>query len=340
MKRAIKGIITGSRLLLRLLDGFGRDLPRVIVYHRFAPPGARIPHRVSADELAWQLDTICRDFRVISLAECIEYYTRYGTWPKQSVVLTIDDGYRDMYEWAYPELLKRKLTATFFVTTRFVDGDIWLWPDRLDYAIGKTTRKVVSIATKDAGFNLPLQNDQQKALVWKGFSDHCISVSNNEREEFIMKVEAALEVCPPTSPPPEYSALTWDELCEMHHNGIEIGSHTMNHPILSRIAPDLLDNEITNSKMVIEEHLGSAIKSFCYPNSAPEDINDLVVSAVRKAGFTGAVFGSDLASWEPYRVPRMGVTDDRNDFLWKVYSGEFLSLTTARLISENHRISL
>lgn len=326
MKRAVKKLITGSRLLLRILDRVITDMPRVLVYHRFAPPGVKIPHRVSVDQFAWQLDAIIRDFKVISLAECTEHFTTHGAWPKRSVVLTIDDGYRDMYEWAYPELLKRKLPATFFVTTRFINGDIWLWPDRLEYAVKNTTQKKISISTEEMTSTFPLQDDRQKAAAWKAFSDYCISISDQKKKEFLHMVEAIAEVSLPSSPPTEYAASNWDEIREMHRNGIEIGSHTTNHPILSKIDPSALESEIAASRLFIEQQLGEEIQSFCYPNSAPDDINAAVVAAVSMAGFCGAVFGCDLSRWEPYRIPRMGITDDRGDFLWKIHSGEALSI--------------
>jgi peptidoglycan/xylan/chitin deacetylase (PgdA/CDA1 family) len=327
LKRIIKGTITGSRPLLRMLNCLGTDRPRVLVYHRFAPPGTKIPHRVSADEFGWQLDMILRDFKVISLAECSSYFAEKGCWPNKSVVLTIDDGYRDTFLWAYPALLKRKLTATFFVTTRFIDGDFWLWPDRIEYAIHHSRQTSVSIAHGDTIFTFPLQNEQQKAAAWKAFSDFCIKISDAERQQFINQLETTLEVSIPISPPPEYAASPWNEIIEMHRNGIEIGSHTVSHPILSKIEPSCLNREIASSKAYIEQQLASEIHSFCYPNSAPGDINADVVASVRDAGFTGAVFGSDFSVWDPYRIPRMGVSNDRNDFTWKIYGGETFFMT-------------
>jgi len=333
MKRAVKRFITGSRPLLRLLNRFGGEMPRVLVYHRFAPPDVRIPHRVSADVFAWQLDMICRDFRVISLEECVDYFTLKEVWPKGAVVITIDDGYRDMFQWAYPELLKRKLPATFFVTTRFIDGDIWLWPDRLEYALRNSACSRITIAHGSSHFDFSLQNDEQRAEAWKAFSDHCIGVSDSERQGFIADLESFLNVHMPSSPPSEYSASSWDELRKMHQNSIEIGSHTTNHPILSKIDPSQLDTEITISKQLIEQQLGSEIHSFCYPNSAPGDINAAVVFAVRNSGFSSAVFGTDLSRWEPYRIPRMGVTNDRHDFLWKVYGGELINFVQKGVVA-------
>ncbi len=54
---------------------------------------------------------------------------------KNAVVITVDDGYLDFYEIAFPALREAGLPATLFLTTRFVDGDIWLWPDQVRYIL-------------------------------------------------------------------------------------------------------------------------------------------------------------------------------------------------------------
>jgi len=235
MKSFVKRIITGSRILLRMLDRLGGDIPKVLVYHRFTRAGENLPHRVSADEFAWQLDVIRRDFDTMSLSECAGYFINKGKWPERTVVLTIDDGYRDMYIYAYPELLKRGMPATFFVTTRFIDGELWLWPDRLDYALESATPHSITINIDDKSHEYYLRDEVQRKAAWKLCSDYCISLSDADRIAFIDRLEKTLGGPPPLSPTMEYAASTWNEICEMHRNGIEIGSHTSNHPILSKI---------------------------------------------------------------------------------------------------------
>jgi peptidoglycan/xylan/chitin deacetylase (PgdA/CDA1 family) len=131
LKKRTKKIITNSEILLKLLKMLTGDMPRVFVWHRFAAPMENKYGHVSADVFGWQLDQIRQDFQVLSLGEMLDYYNQHGKWPKRCVVLTIDDGYRDFCQWAYPELRKRGMKATFFVTVNFVEGKIWLWPDRL-----------------------------------------------------------------------------------------------------------------------------------------------------------------------------------------------------------------
>ena len=322
LKKRIKHVITNSRILLRLLRLLSGDMPKVFVWHRFSAPGENIFNRMSADEFGWQLDQINRDFQVLSFGEMLEYFNRHGNWPRRCVVLTIDDGYRDFYRWAFPELKKRGMKATYFATVNFVEGKIWLWPDRLQWVLDATGLSGVTLKLHDETHIYPLVNQRDKTVVWKTCSDHCITLPDEQKEMFIRSLEEALQVSCPEVPTEEYRAVTWAELREMGNHGIEIGSHTMNHPILSRIGPEILKEEVCGSREILREKLDQEISTFCYPNSAPGDITGDVVEQVRNAGYSGAVFGIDLKTWDPYQVPRMGVSAGRADFLWKLYGGE------------------
>jgi len=239
-------------------------------------------------------------------------------------VITIDDGYRDFYLYAYPELRKRSIPATLFPAVNFIEGRIWLWPDRLAAALESLITGSITVTAHGDVLNLTWTNDEERSRVWKSLSDLCISLPDCLRQAVIRQVEKLLGGELPVVLPEEYAPCSWAELQEMTGNDIEIGSHTMNHPILSRIPTASLEHEITDSKRVLEQKLGQTIKTFCYPNSGPGDVNEAVVAAVKKTGYLGAVFGTDLKTWDPYRVPRLGVSEDRTDFLWKLAGGEIL----------------
>ena len=64
-----------------------------------------------------ELDAL-RAFRAIPLHELLR-----GPPPQPAVVLTFDDGTEDAVSVVLPELVKRKLTATFFITTGFIADD-------------------------------------------------------------------------------------------------------------------------------------------------------------------------------------------------------------------------
>ncbi len=300
------------------LNHFIGDFPKVLMYHRFSDSG------ISGQEFGWQLDQISQCHTVITLSDCLRQFHAQGAWPKNVVVLTIDDGYLDFYEVAFPELRKRGLPATFFVTVNFIDQKIWLWPDRLRYSIENTKKKTLEINLFDKKTSIPIGGLENNLAAWHILGEHCLVLPDNEKWSFISSVESDLEVNLPRVPPHEFAACAWDNLKEMMEFGIEIGSHTLDHPILSHVPSDRLDDEIVLSKHTIEHRLNMTVQTFCYPNGRPEDINDTIVQVVKDAGYLGAPLGSDLNSWDPFHIPRMGVSRDRTDFLSKLKGLEFL----------------
>ncbi len=58
---------------------------------------------------------------------------------------------------------------------------------------------------------------------------------------------------------------TWDQIAEMACGGIDIGSHTVTHPDLTRLQPEEAETEIRSSRRMIEDRLGRLVSSFAYP---------------------------------------------------------------------------
>lgn len=79
-------------------------------------------------------------------------------------------------------------------------------------------------------------------------------------------------------------SLTADERQEIakHH---EIGSHTLRHPLLTRIALGLARAEIYRSKDYLEQEFGRPITAFCYPRGYA---NPEIQQLVKEAGYTHA----------------------------------------------------
>ena len=61
------------------------------------------------------------------------------------------------------------------------------------------------------------------------------------------------------------SMLSWYEILEMHQWGIDFGAHTLTHPDLTRLPVDRIENEIVESKRIIENALSAPVVCFAYP---------------------------------------------------------------------------
>jgi len=113
--------------------------------------------------------------------------------------------------------------------------------------------------------------------------------------------------------------LTWNEVREMQKAGMEIGSHTKTHPFLDDIKDEtLLRKEISGSKEILEESLGTPIRSFAYPFGEHESES---LKEVENAGYKVARTlrkGTLQKESERYQMPAFLVTDDLADFIRKV----------------------
>ncbi len=95
---------------------------------------------------------------------------------------------------------------------------------------------------------------------------------------------------------------------ELHAAGMEIGAHTVTHPILLNTAPDAARREIVESGRRLAEILGEPVRLFAYPNGKPGvDYGPEHVQMVRDAGFAAAVstgWGVATERSDRFQLPR------------------------------------
>jgi peptidoglycan/xylan/chitin deacetylase (PgdA/CDA1 family) len=93
---------------------------------------------------------------------------------------------------------------------------------------------------------------------------------------------------------------------------IEIGSHTVTHPHLSKLTSNRQGDEVANSRKMLEKSLKAKIRSFSYPFGTFWDINKISVDEVQKAGYKYAcvnVPGKVFNFTNPYLLPRLIIRD-------------------------------
>jgi hypothetical protein len=123
-------------------------------------------------------------------------------------------------------------------------------------------------------------------------------LSEEARESSIERLAFDLRVKLPERPPAEYSAINWGQAREMADGGVEIGSHTLTHPILTGLGDERLREEVGQSRERIQTALGRKVETFCYPNG---DYDIRTLREVARAGYRLAV------------TTDVGLNNERND---------------------------
>lgn len=136
-----------------------------------------------------------------------------------------------------------------------------------------------------------------------------------KRNGWIEHTAQTMGVSIPKTPPPRFAPCSWHELREMADSGlIDIGSHTVTHPILSSISDEESWVELSNSRAQISAGIGRDVNCFCYPNGKVQDYRSSQVKQIQDAGYACAViaeFGMVHASTNRYLMPRIGMTRKR-----------------------------
>lgn len=244
-----------------------------------------------------------------------------GEEPENVVILTVDDGYRDFYSLAYPLLKKYGMPATVFITAGFASGEIWFWWDKLRYVLSRLKKGGARFLYQGRTFSLNGGSREQLNKTWDELSAYCVGLPEEGKKEFVESLAKSVGVHVPADAPEQFGPMSWSQIADVSNNGVEIGSHTKSHPILSGICGRELDEEIKDSKLEIEGKIGKKVRTFAHPNGQPQDYNKNVFDALQRASYDCAVAAHDRISSTngKYAITRMSIPGDRVEFLWKLY---------------------
>jgi peptidoglycan/xylan/chitin deacetylase (PgdA/CDA1 family) len=261
---------------------------------------------VSPNEFERQIRYLSKRYNIISLDELVNSI-KCSCVPKNSLVITFDDGYRDNYLYAYPILKKYGATATIYLTANCIDTNEMVWMHKVLYMLQNTRAKEMKINGKL--YPLKNRNDVLKACKIIGRTIKGIK-SLRERNEFLDDLANRLQV---SIEGVDNLMLKWKDVLTMKHDGFSFGAHTLTHPNLPSLSQEEMKGEIEGSKKIIEERLGETITLFSYPNGgAASHYNEVVKQVVQECGYINATTsdgGVVDTNSDLYAITRWGVSN-------------------------------
>jgi glycosyltransferase involved in cell wall biosynthesis/peptidoglycan/xylan/chitin deacetylase (PgdA/CDA1 family) len=285
----------------RLLARREWDGVLTLTYHRVMPaPGPRHFAGVwssTPEQFAAHLDQLQATCDVVGTAQVPRLRDVRG----RHVAITFDDGYRDVYDHAFPALLARRLPATLFLTTGVLDGTLVPWWDQIAWlhhgVVGPQRQRI-------GGLDDVIER-------YRG--------STPARAADLLDELARASVRSPlTIDQVRGDWISWDMARELSAGGVEIEAHTVSHPLMSRRSPSEQLGEIAGSAERIAEEIGRRPRAFAYPVGQRDSFDERSKQAARRAGIREAysLYGgptTNARAWDPLDIRRIGVglgTDD------------------------------
>lgn len=278
-----------KRLCGHFCNKFTDYEPKIVIlaYHRILPVPASDPWHMSVtlDTFIKQLEVLAARYPIISLTEALRQGRLNSIKAKISVVLSFDDGYRDIYDFVFPALKKKGLCGAFFLPTDYINKDTPLWEWEV-MALMNQARNIRGVRINGiliAGRFLESKRsfvlniiEKMKSLKLKARAE----VMDSLRRQIGIKLK------------PDHSkdlCITWEEARKLSEAGMEIGSHGATHSSLARIPFHDAEADIKLSKHIIEQNINKPCRYFAFPFGSIRDYNGALINCVRQAGFEGCL---------------------------------------------------
>lgn len=296
---AAMALLRGAASVLSPAGGRGRL--SVLIFHRVhAQPDPLFPSEVDARSFDAMLGWLQQLFNVMPLDAAVAAL-RDGRLPARAAAITFDDGYADNHQVALPILQRHGMAATFFIATGFLDGGR-MWNDTIIESVR---------LCPDAALDLEPMGLGRHALPdWPARRAAALAVIRQvkyrpvaERLALVAEIAERARVRPS-----DRLMMRSEQVRALRQAGMQIGAHTVSHPILARTAADEARAEIVASREALQSLLGERVGLFAYPNGrAGTDYQPEHARLARELGFDAAVttdWGAAAGDTDPYRLPR------------------------------------
>jgi peptidoglycan/xylan/chitin deacetylase (PgdA/CDA1 family) len=258
----------------------------ILTYHRVLARPDPLLDEVDREAFERQVEFLTSEFNVVPLGKALAALDR-GTLPARAVSITFDDGYANNEEVALPILVRHRIPATFFIATGFLDGTAMFNDDVIEIVrsaragphdlsgIGLPSCDLTDFASRRRAIEPLLAVLKYKPIAERsGLVDRLAQATGGTRSRNLM--------------------MTPSQVRRLHEAGMEIGGHTVNHPILSRLEEADARREMLGGKRALEEITGAPVQLFAYPNGRPgDDYGPREVRLAAECGFTAAVSTRD-----------------------------------------------
>tara|TARA_E500000331_G_C17248865_1_gene710233 strand:+ start:908 stop:1819 length:912 start_codon:yes stop_codon:yes gene_type:complete len=246
----------------------------------------------------------------ISLDEAYSTIKQKKNFKDYSYAITFDDGFYNNYKIAAPILKKKKIHATFYITTSFIDKNEMSWADKIEHMIEKMNgKKIINIVNK----KYTIENNKKSKIKFLKSIRFFVKNNKTDLDSLVLDIKHQIEFNGRLSGLKNIldKKMNWEQVKKINHcKYFTIGGHTVNHPILSFLKYQDVKKEINNSIDIINQKIKIKIKHYSYPEGLGHTYSKREINLLKKRGIKvcpSAVFGINSENDDPFHLKRIFV---------------------------------
>jgi len=239
---------------------------------------------------------IARGWRFVSVADLLRP-PEPGSAGWRRIAVTLDDGYRNNLEQAWPVFRRHAVPFTIYACPGFCDRTAELWWEALERIVAAADDLALP---GDGPPPMPTRSAAEKARAFRDWTRWLTTVADERRQRVAIRALAArygLDLAALA----EELVMSWDELRQIAADPLcTIGAHTLTHPALARLPPQEAMREMAGSAARLEAELGARPATLAFPYGYPAAAGRREAQLAAEAGFHASF------TTQPGTVPAAG----------------------------------
>ena len=280
---------------------------RCLVFHNIADSEtaftAGIRVTISPREFENALQFLTAHYTAVSLTDVLSDGEGKGL-PARPMLVSFDDAYASVYDYAAPLCRKYRVPAVFFVNGSCLDNRRLLPDNLICYVRSLQGMSAVAAAARSVpGFESAVLSSLNEV-----FGTFLPSLSLAERDQFLDAIRRAAGVEESGMAAAAKLYLTSNQLRELQDARFEIGNHTYTHTYSRRLSRADLAAEITRNKEELESVSGQTVRAFSQPYGSSEDLVPDVVNYLKASGHKAVFLSESVVNRrdaDPYHLDRV-----------------------------------
>jgi peptidoglycan/xylan/chitin deacetylase (PgdA/CDA1 family) len=325
LKRVVYPALANSGYLRRRAHGGAFC---TLTYHGVLPAGYEItdPQHdgclVTAENFRSQLRLLKEIYNVVSPGDVREWIVGGKELPERAILLTCDDGLCNALTEMAPILVDEGLTCLFFVLGLSASGEPGsLWYEDL-YSL-MVAAPAGGYWFESLALTVELADQAKRQAVWWDLVKRLSAYDREFRESFVEAARSQFGLSDSWRERSfkdeaqwrRFGILNLEQLRQLVAMGMEVGSHTMIHPVLSQLPSELAWQEIAESRTLLQKALGKPMWALAYPYGDAEAVTAREMQMAEQAGYECAfmnVGGGFGAALPRFGLPRVHVSMEMN----------------------------
>ncbi len=286
---------------------------------------------LTTDQFKNQLDYISRFYEFITVQDCIDAIYSNNDLPKNSVLLTFDDGYLDHYETVFPVLHEKKIQGCFFPSAKAISEKVVLGTNKVQFILSSVSsiedlldhiysyldeyRNQYNLRSNEFYFSeisLARIVDNKEIAFVKYLMQTALPLKLRELitdelfEKYVTKDESAFA---------QELYMDCKKIKEMMDNGMFIGCHGYEHHRMDMLTPKQQEDEIDMALDVLID-IGMSKENWimCYQLGM---YNDILITTIKEKGcklaFTVRPDLAEISIDNAFKLERLDTIDLPND---------------------------